>query len=613
MTKSRKIGITLAFMLTFVLVCAVVVPLYIGNNADKAEAVVVQTRDEWVNPYNGNYYASIENSNNIGAVFRSELASLITSTHTTYTSYSGSSKNALNNVWPQSDVDPRNPNSGKMVWFYTGTLTSGSNFGSTAGTTNREHVWAKRGSNSAAFDGDAQKNVGSDAHHLRPTEVNLNNARGDKWFDELTPGSSGVTIAAQNGSTTYGTAPDGLCYTNSNYFYPAKGYRGATARILFYVQTRWGDKYGLEFSDTLQHSNVKLIGIISTLMKWHLEEPPTEEEIYHNNIIAGIQGNRNPFIDHPEYAEIIYCNNGQSYNNALKNMVSQYGSYLNSNPGGGTVPPEPAPNPTGITLSAGSLNLTIGQTANITVAVTPSNANNSVNWSTSDSSVATVNNGVVTAVGAGTATITATSAVDSTVKASLTFNVTKLELKSISILSEPFSLTPSGTKQLTVEVSPQGADNRVTWSSSNESVATVSATGLVTAVATGTATITVASVDNPDITDEVTVTVISQEQNLKAFTDSMAALEGATTLQDRYNAIKRAFDAYYQMTDLQKASKAADFAKLQQAMYDYNDEIGVINGEFASANDLAAQIMSNSVSLSFMALVAIVVKALLGR
>ena len=686
MTKSRKLGISVALTLLVVLTCALFIPLYSVNNANVAHAVTVQSRDEWVNSYNGTYYNNL-NTDKTGTAFRSDLAKLITDTHKHQTSY-----DEVKSVFLKSDVDPNNKNN--VIWFYTGTSVP------YKGTmldkdypTNREHVWPKNAGK--AFP--AETGPGGDSHHLRPLNDSLNSTRSSLSFGELTPGASGVSVVSENGTTNYGN----LCYKSSSYFYPGKGYRGATARILFYMQTRWGDQWGLSFVDSAGSN--KTIGKISDLMKWHLQEPPTDEEIRRNEVVFGIQGNRNPFIDHPEYAEMIYCNDGQSYNNKLKQTVATYGSYLdNSNPGGGTVTPDPTPTLTSITLSQTSLSLTVGQSSSqITVTANPSTVSNSVTWSTSNSSVATVNNGVVTAVGAGTATITATSTVNTEKTATLTVTVTaaQIELQSLTVSPNSLNLTTGGTRQLTVTASPQGAsnsvtwsssdsnvatvsqgglvtavgagtatitatstvntaktatltvtvtaaqvelqsltvspgslsltpnktqqltvtakpigaDSRVTWSSSDESVATVSQTGLVTSVAEGTATITAISVENPNIKAEITVTVISQQQNSQAFTDSMSAIDGANTLEERYLAIRSAINSYNQMSDGEKAANAQEFARLQQFIQDYNAEVAKLNGEFESANNLAAQIMVNGVSLSFMALVAIVIKRMLGR
>ncbi|MDR1764040.1 MAG: Ig-like domain-containing protein [Dysgonamonadaceae bacterium] len=150
---------------------------------------------------------------------------------------------------------------------------------------------------------------------------------------------------------------------------------------------------------------------------------------------------------------------------------------------------------TNVSINPTVATLYVGQTQALTATVTPSDAaNKNVTWSSSDASVATVDaNGVVTAVGPGTATITVTTeeggytaACTVTVKAYVT-GVT-LDKTSISIMNH-------STAQLTATVIPDNADNKsVTWSTSNASIATVSSTGLVTAVGEGEATITVTTV-----------------------------------------------------------------------------------------------------------------------
>ena len=365
--------------------------------------------------YTGNYYDDL-NENLTGTAFRTELADLSTETHRKETTYAG-----LMDVWKYSDVDPNNSN--KIIEFYTGySVTIPSNYNS---GTNREHVWPKNAGN--AFPETSK--AGSDAHHLRPANTNLNSSRGSKSFGEV------ATTSANLVSQSSGSNP---CYATSSLFYPGEGFRGATARILMYVQTRWGDDYNLSF--VLGAGSNKTIGDIEDLMKWHIEEPPTDLEITRNNEIAKIQGNRNPFIDHPEYAEMIYCNDGKSYNDELQNVVKTYGSYLDGsagNEGGGSG--STVTKPTSLVLSQTSLSLVAGGTQTLTVTASPSGASNSVTWTSSNSSVASVSGGVVTAVSAGTATITATSTVDNTVKATATVSVKAVS--SISVSGTPTKTT----------------------------------------------------------------------------------------------------------------------------------------------------------------------------
>lgn len=160
--------------------------------------------------------------------------------------------------------------------------------------------------------------------------------------------------------------------------------------------------------------------------------------------------------------------------------------------------------PTGITTTD-ELTLTAGETATLETAVTPDDATHvSISYTSSDNAVATVSGaGEVTAVAAGDATITA--AVDGTAL-SAACKVTVLPaIESIELNYTSLSLRPDGTAQLTYTVAPEEAlADDVTYTSSDEAVATVDADGNVTAVADGTATITV---DVNGVTAECEVTV----------------------------------------------------------------------------------------------------------
>lgn len=151
---------------------------------------------------------------------------------------------------------------------------------------------------------------------------------------------------------------------------------------------------------------------------------------------------------------------------------------------------------TGVSLNETTLSLDEGQTEKLTATVAPENATNkAVTWSTSKPNIATVdiNNGTVTAVAQGTATITAKTS-DGGFEASCTVTVKTpaTETKSVSLNKGTLTLSVGGAETLTASVKPDSlTDKSVTWSTSDAAVATV-ANGVVTAKAPGTATITAA-------------------------------------------------------------------------------------------------------------------------
>ncbi|MBD5407331.1 MAG: leucine-rich repeat protein [Treponema sp.] len=159
-----------------------------------------------------------------------------------------------------------------------------------------------------------------------------------------------------------------------------------------------------------------------------------------------------------------------------------------------------------ITLDKNTLTLIRNGTAKLTATVTPSNADNkTVTWSSSNTSIATVDNdGMVTAISAGIATITA-KAGDKT--ATCTVTVNPIPVNKVTLDKDTLTLTRDKTAKLTATVYPDNADDKtVTWSSSDETVATVDNNGTVTAVKEGTANIT-ARAGGKTATCKVTVPV----------------------------------------------------------------------------------------------------------
>ena len=306
------------------IIFSAIASIFVSNIQSPVVAETNQIREssssdvQWTNDDFGDYYEPLFESSS--SSLSSNLTTLITSTHKTLTTYDG-----LLSVFNKADVDPNNSNN--ILWFYTGTSVSKpSNF---SGSTNREHVWPKDG-------GDAfpeKSGPGADGHHLRPTDSQLNSTRGSLSFGEVPQTTS--NIVKQNGSTSYGKTADELCYKSGSFFYPAKGYRGQTARIIFYMASRWGSQYNLKMVSGA--GNCKTIGDLPTLLKWNLEEPVCETEVFRNNEVAKIQGNRNPFIDNPHLACAIWGSNYSGCSNC-NSIVNPYDGniVLPDNPGGNT-------------------------------------------------------------------------------------------------------------------------------------------------------------------------------------------------------------------------------------------------------------------------------------
>lgn len=189
---------------------------------------------------------------------------------------------------------------------------------------------------------------------------------------------------------------------------------------------------------------------------------------------------------------------------------------------------------TGVTLSMSTMSLEEGYSCNLKATVSPSNATDkSVSWSSSNPSVATVSSdGIVTAKGAGTATITVkTNDGNKTATCSVTVISAKVPVTGISLNETSHSLSAGWTFYLHETITPSNAtDKSVTWSSSNPSVATVNS-GAVTAKGRGTAIITVKTNDGGK-TATCTVTVTGSNIHVTDVSLNKTSLtieEGKTT------------------------------------------------------------------------------------
>ena len=197
-------------------------------------------------------------------------------------------------VWDALKVLDRDPDDpARIIDVYSGdSLDAANQCGSSCALDgwNREHTWAQsRGS----FDTDP--GPGTDLFHMRPSRGNTNTSRGNLDFDET----------VNSGNAVPGCPV--LCQRDGDSFEPREAIKGDVARGLFYMDVRFNgdadDQFGVDLRmwDQTGNSSSQL-GKLSTLVTWSLADPPDDRERTRNDLIdSDYQGNRNPFIDHPEW------------------------------------------------------------------------------------------------------------------------------------------------------------------------------------------------------------------------------------------------------------------------------------------------------------------------
>ncbi|MEU7824630.1 endonuclease [Catellatospora sp. NPDC049133] len=229
-------------------------------------------------PYDPTYYASALGKT--GPALRTALHNIIkVQTKITYAQ-----------VWDglkATDQDPNNANN--VILIYSGRSQSKTTNGGGVNDWNREHVWAQSHGDFGTATG-----PGTDLHHLRPEDVTVNSTRGNKDFDL--------------GGSAVGEAPGN--YTDTDSWEPRNAVKGDVARMLMYMAIRYEGEDGwpnLELNNSTSNGSVPYIGKLSVLLQWNLQDPPDAFEKRRNQVIFDSwQGNRNPFIDHPEWATAIW-------------------------------------------------------------------------------------------------------------------------------------------------------------------------------------------------------------------------------------------------------------------------------------------------------------------
>ena len=294
---------------------------------------------------------------------------------------------------------------------------------------NREHIWAK----SHGFQDKGQGGARGDPMHLWAANAYANGIHSNNFYAFVDTSKSYTDCG-----DAYDHIPNNLSGKSKNaggsqtVFEPQDCDKGDIARAIFYMAARYNNHAGDDNTIGTNNPNLVLandlsqntltgtstnssepyaMGLLSDLLAWNKLDPVDEYEIHRNNLLyRNYTKNRNPFIDFPEWADAIWGTanlDGTNYNPSINSYATPSSDPINAST---VVTPTFA-------ISSNSLNLEVGETANISAR----NAESTINWTVGNNSVVSLNkttttnndNVTITALAEGTTTVTATSGSDS--------------------------------------------------------------------------------------------------------------------------------------------------------------------------------------------------------
>ncbi|RZJ51376.1 MAG: T9SS type A sorting domain-containing protein [Chryseobacterium sp.] len=212
-----------------------------------------------------------------------------------YTTYQTSDvDNFYENDGSVLDMYSENPSGTDPYNYSTGSTQRCGNYSAEGDCYNREHIIPQ-----SVFD--EKSPMVSDAHFITPTDGKVNGMRSNYPHGTV----SSATYTSQNGSKLGSSGVSGYSGT---VFEPINAFKGDIARMYFYFATRYentvaGYSYAM-FNGT--SNQVFTTAFLNLLLTWNAQDPVSAREIARNNAVYGRQGNRNPYIDHPEYVNQIW-------------------------------------------------------------------------------------------------------------------------------------------------------------------------------------------------------------------------------------------------------------------------------------------------------------------
>lgn len=263
----------------------------------------------------GNDYYSSANATSASAL-RASLHAIIDD-HQRFP-YSSSTGTDTWDVLEFADEDPLNPS--RILDVYRNASYQKYNAGNTE--YNREHTWPK----SYGFTNDGSTNYPyTDTHMLFLSDSGYNSSRGNKpYADCITGCTERVTLAYNGKGGGSGVFPGNSNWYDTTYWQTWGDRKGDVARALLYMDVRYeGGTHGVTgaaepnliltddpglIQASSSNLSVAYMGRLADLLRWHAEDPVDDKERLRNEAVYSYQGNRNPFIDHPEWVGCVFQN-----------------------------------------------------------------------------------------------------------------------------------------------------------------------------------------------------------------------------------------------------------------------------------------------------------------
>lgn len=255
------------------------------------------------------YYAGV-NFEAAPETIESQLAQLIINTHTTLLPYTSSNTDTWDAVRLTDEVTTDNTlvylvygfdnNDDNTDTDYTRAKSLSCHTSGCSGLWNREHIFPKSLANPALFT--SSPSAGTDVHNLRACDGDMNSSRSNRLYQDDT-GNSHITSLGN--------------------WYPGDEWKGDVARTIMYMYLRYGNQ--CLPNNVASSTNTYHQVMPDVFLDWNVQDPVSQTELLRNEVLESLQGNRNPFIDNPYLATLLWGGNTaiDAWNTLSSSTVSE--------------------------------------------------------------------------------------------------------------------------------------------------------------------------------------------------------------------------------------------------------------------------------------------------